>query len=216
MIKLIIKLIIRTGGNILKIYVDGSYKPSVNPDVAGWAFSAYNEYGALLHSSYGLVKNPVSRQIDGELQATLEALKWVQSNKEKYLPKGGKVVIFHDYEGIGRWARNEWKTNTDLTKRYKQSVNELMLDLISGEPSIEVLFSWVKGHSNNAGNDLVDRLAGQAVVDGFAKKEVSGKQQILVDKEEIEKILELLKYPMIVPNVLTAKEHLLDLLKKFD
>lgn len=216
MIKLIIKLIIRIGGNILKIYVDGSYKPSVNPDVSGWAFTAYNEYGALLHSSHGLVKNPVSRQIDGELQATLEALRWVQLTRERHLPTGGKVVIFHDYEGIGRWARNEWKTNTDLTKRYKESVNELMLDLISGDAQIEVLFSWVKGHSNNAGNDLVDRLAGQAVVDGVLKKEVLDKQQILVDKEEIEKILGLLKYPMIVPNVLTAKEHLLDLLKKFD
>ena len=200
----------------MKIYVDGSYKPSVNPHVAGWAFAAYNEDGVLLHSSYGIVGNPVSRQVDGELEATLEALKWVQSNKEKHLPTGGKVVIFHDYEGIGRWARNEWKTNKGLTKRYKESVNELMLDLISGDAQIEVLFSWVKGHSNNAGNDLVDRLAGQAVVNGFAKKEVPDKQQILVDKEEIEKILGLLKYPMIVPNVLTAKEHLIDLLKKFD
>ena len=216
MIKLIIRLIIRIGGNVLKIYVDGSYKPSVNPDVAGWAFAAYNKDGVLLHSSYGLVKNPVSRQIDGELQATLEALKWVKSNKEKHLPTGGKVIVFHDYEGIGRWARNEWKTNTELTKRYKESVNELMLDLISGDAQIEILFSWVKGHSNNAGNDLVDRLAGQAVVDGVVKKEVLDKQQILVDKEEIEKILGLLKYPMIVPNVLTAKEHLIDLLKKFD
>lgn len=200
----------------MKIYVDGSYKPSVNPNVAGWAFAAYNEDDVLLHSSYGIVGNPVSRQIDGELEAALEALKWVQSNKEKHLPTGGKVVIFHDYEGIGRWARNEWKTNTGLTKRYKESVNELMLDLISGDAQIETIFSWVKGHSNNAGNDLVDRLAGQAVADGFAKKEVPDKQQILVDKEKIEKVLQLLEYPMIVPNVLTAKEHLSDLLKKFD
>src|SRR5699024_2751641 len=124
--------------------------------------------------------------------------------------------IFHDYEGIGRWARNEWKTNTDLTKRYKESVNELMLDLVSEGSNIEILFSWVKGHSNNAVNDLVDRLAGEAVVNGVVKKDVLDKQQILVDKEEIEKILGLLKYPMIVANVLTAKEHLIDLLKKFD
>ena len=216
MIKLIIKLIIRIGGNVLKIYVDGSYKPSVNPGVAGWAFAAYNEDGVLLHSSYGLVKNPVSRQIDGELQATLEALRWVQSTRETHLPTGGKVVVFHDYEGIGRWARNEWKTNTDLTKRYKESVNALMLDLC---PEIEITFSWIKGHSNNVGNDWADELASQAVlesVDDFTKKKAPDKQQILVNKEEIEKILGLLKYPMIVPNVLTAKEHLIDLLKKFD
>ena len=200
----------------MKIYVDGSYKPSVNPGVAGWAFAAYNEDGVLLHSSYGLVKNPVSRQIDGELQATLEALRWVQSTRETHLPTGGKVVVFHDYEGIGRWARNEWKTNTDLTKRYKESVNALMLDLC---PEIEITFSWIKGHSNNVGNDWADELASQAVlesVDDFTKKKAPDKQQILVNKEEIEKILGLLKYPMIVPNVLTAKEHLIDLLKKFD
>lgn len=200
----------------MKIYVDGSYKPSVNPNVAGWGFVAYNENNVLWRTSYGVVENPASRQIDGELQATLEALKWVQSNKEKFFPTGGKVSIFHDYEGIGRWARNEWKTNTDLTKRYKETVNTLMLDLY---PEIDITFSWVKGHSNNAGNERADSLASQAVmesVDGSIEKEAPDKQQILVDKEEIEKILGLLEYPAIVPNVLTAKEHLLDLLGKFN
>lgn len=206
-------MIKKIGGNILKIYVDGSYKPSINPNVAGWGFVAYNWNGEdiLQHTSYGVVENPVSRQIDGELKATLEALKWVQSNKEKIFPTGGKVEIFHDYEGIGRWARNEWKTNTDLTKKYKESVNALMLDL---SPEVEITFSWIKGHSNNVGNDWADELASQAVLESV-KKEVPDKQQILVDKEKIEKILDLLKYPAIVPNVLTAKEHLLDLLKKF-
>lgn len=199
----------------MKIYVDGSYKQSVNPNVAGWAFAAFNENDILLRTAHGVVENPASRQIDGELEATLEALKWVQANKETYFPNGGKIEIFHDYEGIGKWARNEWKTNTNLTRGYRESVNMLMLSLISGNQKVETIFSWVKGHSSDAGNDLVDRLAGQAVVESVASS-VPVKQQILVDKEEIEKILGLLKYVAIVPNVLTAKEHLLDLLKKFN
>lgn len=203
----------------MKIYVDGSYKQSVNPNVAGWAFAAFDKNDVLLRTAHSVIENPASRQIDGELEATLEALKWVQANKETYFPNGGKVEIFHDYEGIGKWARNEWKTNTDLTKGYKESVNALMLSLISGSQKVETVFSWVKGHSKNAGNDLVDRLAGQAILESVVnptKEEAPAKQQILVDKEEIEKILGLLEYVAIVPNVLTAKEHLSDLLKKFN
>lgn len=199
----------------MKIFVDGSYKQSINPNVAGWAFAAFDENDVLLRTADGIIENPASRQIDGELEATLEALKWVKANKETYFPNGGKVEIFHDYEGIGKWARNEWKTNTNLTRGYKESVNMLMLSLISGNQKVETIFSWVKGHSKNAGNDLVDRLAGQAIVESVASS-VPVKEQILVDKEEIEKILGLLKYVAIVPNVLTAKEHLLDLLKKFN
>ena len=147
----------------MKIYVDGSYKQSVNPNVAGWAFAAFDENDVLLRTAHGVVKNPASRQIDGELEATLVALEWVYFHKERYFPNGGKVEILHDYEGIGKWARNEWKTNTDLTKGYKEIVNKLMLSLISGDQKVEITFSWVKGHSKNAGNELVDRLAGQAV-----------------------------------------------------
>lgn len=203
----------------MKIYVDGSYKQSVNPNVAGWAFAAFDENDVLLRTAHGVVENPASRQIDGELEATLEALEWVYFHKERYFPNGGKVEIFHDYEGIGKWARNEWKTNTDLTRGYKEIVNKLMLLLISGDQKVEITFSWVKGHSKNAGNDLVDRLAGQAILESVVnptKEESPAKQQILVDKEEIEKILRLLEYVAIVPNVLTAKEHLSDLLKKFN
>ena len=200
----------------MKIYVDGSYKQSVNPNVAGWAFAVFDVNDILLHSAYGVVKNPASRQIDGELEATLASLRWVQANR--YFPNGGKIEIFHDYEGIGKWARNEWKTNTDLTKGYKESVNQLMLSLASDQ-KVQTVFSWVKGHSKNAGNDLVDRLAGQAILESVVnpiQKESPAKEQILVDKEEIEKILGLLEYVAIVPNVLTAKERLSDLLKKFN
>ena len=203
----------------MKIYVDGSYKQSVNSNVAGWAFAAVHENDILLHTAHGVVENPASRQIDGELEATLEALRWVETNKETYFPSGGKVEIFHDYEGIGKWARNEWKTNTHLTKGYKESVNALMLALLTGDKKVEIIFSWVKGHSKNAGNDLVDKLAGQAIAESVGDTKLktdSNKEQVLVDKEELEKILALLEYNAIIPNVITAKEHLSDLLKKFN
>ena len=203
----------------MKIYVDGSYKQSVNPNVAGWAFAAFDENDILLRTAHSVVENPASRQIDGELEATLEALKWVKANKETYFPNGGKVEVFHDYEGIGKWARNEWKTNTDLTKGYKESVNALMLSLLTDDKKVETTFSWVKGHSKNAGNDLVDRLAGQAIVESVVNpklKTIPNKEQVLVDKEELEKILGLLEYTAIIPNIITAKERLQTLLKNFN
>lgn len=58
--------------------------------------------------------------------------------------------------GIKSWALGEWKTNIEITKKYKA-----FYDSIKDE--LKVTFVKVKAHSNDEYNDLADRLAKDAI-----------------------------------------------------
>ena len=140
-------------------FVDGSFNSSTG------------EYG------YGVViiedtKNPVEIQLNGkdknekylesmniagETLATKVAVSYAIANGYDHL------TIFHDYEGIGKWAMGEWKANKDVAKDYKE-----FCDNIRSE--IELQFVHVKGHSNNYYNDWVDALAKHALGIPLEKK----------------------------------------------
>ena len=59
---------------------------------------------------------------------------------------------------ISNWEKNNWKTsdkksvkNVDLWKKLKSLVN-----------SKQIIWHWIKGHSNDPMNDLADKLAKEA------------------------------------------------------
>ena len=62
--------------------------------------------------------------------------------------------IFHDYEGISKWATKEWKCKNQYTKAY--------LEFIDSNPGIVSEFIHVYGHTGNIYNELADKLAGEA------------------------------------------------------
>lgn len=84
------------------------------------------------------------RQIGGEIYAVVQAIRWCARHKIK------ECTIYHDYEGLARWALGEWKSNTPLTKRY--------VDFIRQAP---VRIHWVKvpAHTGLVWNELADKLA---------------------------------------------------------
>lgn len=167
---------------VIEIYTDGSYQPSVNPDVSGWGFvvAGKNVTGS------GVVEKPVSRNIDGELMAVKEALLWIQkqSGNQKY-------AIVYDYQGVGAWAKNEWKANTPLTQGYKDFVSNILMEFALR--GIKVSFIWVKGHSGNHYNDIADDLATGAVRkfsnEGIVKTTPSDLEEVS-ENEKISEILE--------------------------
>ena len=94
-----------------------------------------------------------------ELLAPIMALKKIKSKS--------KVIIFTDSiyvkngitDWIKKWEKNGWKNsnkkpvkNTDLWKK----LNELC-------QKNQVIWKWVKGHSNNKYNNLADELATKAI-----------------------------------------------------
>lgn len=148
----------------IKIHVDGSYQPKINSSVAGWGFciEGLQDSAVDIYQDSGVVHNPVSRQIDGEIQAVKEAIEWCKQNLDDL--ENTIITIYHDYEGLGKWADNLWKTNKPLTINYKTYISNARFS------GLRIYFKWEKGHDNNFYNDIADRLATTAVKETIQKQ----------------------------------------------
>ena len=89
----------------------------------------------------------MSRNIDGELEATVRALDWCQQHNQK-------AIICHDYEGVGRWATGEWKASSAVAKAYCERVQQQLAG---------VRFCKVSAHTGNRWNDRADELAKRGI-----------------------------------------------------
>lgn len=128
--------------NEVRVYVDGSFS-NANAH-AGWGFVAVKDNKEIFSAS-GVSKEPaLSRNIDGELQASIEAILWAE--KENI-----EITICHDYEGIGRWATGEWKANSEVAKQYVDFIRKHKVPH----------FVKVSAHSGNKWNDRADELASE-------------------------------------------------------
>ena len=99
-----------------------------------------------------------------------------------------KIKIYYDYEGIGKWAKQEWKANSEVAKMYLTKMKIYMT-------IIEIEFIKVKGHSNNKYNERADRLAKDALKNG-TKKISKGSSWITItffEKENLNKIMNKMK-----------------------
>lgn len=132
-------------GTVL-IYVDGSYIHSRSKR-AGWAWVAVRD-GTVIGQESGVTdKDALSRNIDGELEAAVRAMEWAHHH-------GHKAVIHHDYAGIAMWASGAWKVKAEVSMDYVDRIREIKR---------AVTFKKVAGHSGDKYNDMVDKLAGEAI-----------------------------------------------------
>lgn len=136
----------------LRVFVDGSFSPDYAR--AGWAFVAVED-GREIASERGVTAFPAeSRNIDGELLAAYRAMRWLKMN-------GRTGVICHDYEGVARWAKGEWKAKSHIAQRYIESVSELAKG---------VRFEKVEAHTGVRWNEEVDKRAKLAIAEAKAKE----------------------------------------------
>ena len=143
----------------IKIYTDGACVG--NPGPGGWAAIVLleNENKEL----FGGEKLTTNNRM--ELTAAIKALEYC-AELEKKQPSLKHIKIFTDStyvkDGItvwiNSWEKNNWKTadkknvkNVDLWKKLKE--------LTQSNP---IEWNWVKGHSDDPLNDLVDKLAKKA------------------------------------------------------
>jgi len=119
-----------------RIYTDGSCIG--NPGKGGWAFIFIKDNEEIHISDSD--KNTTNNRM--EMKAVIEGLKFL-SEKES-------CIIYSDSKLVINCATNKWKrkSNLDLWKEY---------DKVSYNKNIE--FIWVKGHSGNEYNELVDKMA---------------------------------------------------------
>ncbi|HPZ29791.1 MAG TPA: ribonuclease H family protein [Defluviitoga sp.] len=130
-------------------YVDGSYEHKTKIYGSGIVFLENDS-----KKTYSFAGNnpeyAKSRNIAGEISAAIYVMEYAESNKYE------KLIINHDYIGLEKWAKGDWKTNKKVTIAYKNCY-----DIFSKLLIIE--FVWVKSHSGDHYNDLADKLAKKAL-----------------------------------------------------
>ena len=123
------------------------------------------------------------RNITGEVLGAINAIDWAWKNGFE------TIVIFHDYEGISKWATGEWNANQPISRFYKIFINDK-------KEILNIEFIKAAGHSNNKYNDRVDALAKASVNDNKILKDTNGNNGYIINnisKDSIFCIIEELK-----------------------
>tara|TARA_B100000767_G_scaffold273290_1_gene303013 strand:+ start:1211 stop:1639 length:429 start_codon:yes stop_codon:yes gene_type:complete len=136
------------------IYTDGAC--SGNPGPGGWGAVIFDEKKRQQNIS-GKEKDTTNNRM--ELMAPIMALKKIKSKSD--------VVIFTDStyvkNGITEWIK-KWEKNGWISSNKKAVKNkDLWIKLNVLCQKNEVLWKWIKGHSNNKYNNLADELATEAI-----------------------------------------------------
>lgn len=137
----------------MKVYTDGAC--SGNPGPGGWAWAVPDGQWAA-----GSADHTTNQRM--EVQAVLEALTVLEGAVEVVSDSTYVVNCFNDrwYEG---WIKRGWRTAAKKPVA-NQDLWQPLIDLYQSR-SDEITFSWVKGHSGDEMNDLVDVLAVRAAAD---------------------------------------------------
>lgn len=136
-------------GEEIEIYTDGAC--SGNPGKGG--------YGVLL--KYKGVEKEISEGYELTTNNRMELLAVIVGLEN--LNKRSKVVIYTDSKYVSdainkKWLK-KWERENFLVKGVERVNVDLWLRLSKLIKEHDVRFEWVKGHSNNAGNERCDKLA---------------------------------------------------------
>ena len=67
-----------------------------------------------------------------------------------------EITLFYDYQGIEAWAVGDWKANLPYTQDYVKFYNKV-------KTAVNVNFVKVKAHTGIELNEVVDKLAKEAI-----------------------------------------------------
>ena len=156
--------------DIIKCYTDGSYHPKTGK--GAWACAIYTHRFLITSSGVGSAVQTTNQEM--ELRAMMECLRIVEMlQSPKAITRAiteaqPEYIIYSDSQyvlkGIQEWMKgwkcNGWKTTARSDVKHKalwMRIDETVSHLKG------VKFEWVKGHSKNEGNDLVDKLANSLI-----------------------------------------------------
>lgn len=138
---------------IVKAYVDGSYDHSIRM-YAGGAVMLYRGEEFYISESNNIEEMATMRNVAGELLGAVRAMEWYDDHLSE--TKAEKLVIYHDYEGIAKWATGAWKAKKEGTQAYVRIFNEFRL-------KFPIEFIKVAAHTGDKYNEIADQLAKKAL-----------------------------------------------------
>lgn len=138
---------------VVKAYVDGSYDHSIRM-YAGGAVILFAGEEYHISESNNLEAMATMRNVAGELLGAVRAMEWYNDHLAE--TKAEKLVIYHDYEGIAKWATGAWKANKEGTKEY--------VEIFHGfQDKFPIEFVKVAAHTGDKYNEIADQLAKKAL-----------------------------------------------------
>ena len=90
--------------------------------------------------------------VAGELEAAKYVMWYAVDKKIK------EITLFYDYKGIESWATGDWQANLPYTQDYVKFYNKVKL-------VVKVNFVKVKAHTGVELNEVVDKLAKDAIAE---------------------------------------------------
>ena len=138
----------------VRAYVDGSYDAATGRYSCGVVMIRTGADGSVktreLNAVYDDPEAAKQRNVAGEIMGAKTAIDFCIRNRIE------EVGIYHDYEGIGKWADGLWKAKNPLTQAYAQYVAK-------ARERMKIEFFKVPAHAGNKYNELADKLAKQAL-----------------------------------------------------
>ncbi len=135
-----------SANNVCTAYVDGSYQDGLKKYAFGCVFVLPD---GRIYLAFGNGDEPQSlqhRNVTGEMLGAMYAVRTAIKNGFQ------KLEICYDYQGIEKWVTGEWKSKTELTRKYAEAMRKWARD-------IDVIFTKVEAHANVRFNELADRTA---------------------------------------------------------
>lgn len=132
-------------------FIDGSFNPKNKVYGGGGILIDHLGNRYILFQSGNNPKMSEMRNVAGEIIGAELIIKMAVELGMK------KLTIFHDYEGIAKWATGKWKCNKSATRKYQTFVSRAF------KTGLKIHFQHVKAHSGILKNDEVDALAKKVV-----------------------------------------------------
>lgn len=144
---------------MLNIYTDGSCLG--NPGPGGWGVFIKHIPSSQSWEITGTEAMTTNNRM--ELQAAIEALKWL-STKQEYQNVTVHTDSNYVKQGITQWI-SSWKNKGWLNSQRQPVKNkDLWLELDSLNKQVKINWQWIKAHDGHSANEHVDRLAYQSAV----------------------------------------------------
>jgi len=142
---------VKEGQTLIRAYVDVSLDRRTRRYAGGVVILVGDEEIEI--SEMGNDKTLVSmHNVAGELLGAIKAMEWVANSGIE----NPQLVIYHDYEGIHKWASGDWKANKEGTQSYVKTYNRYA-------SIFDIRFVKVKAHSGDKYNEIADQLAKKAL-----------------------------------------------------
>lgn len=128
----------------IEIYTDGSCLG--NPGPGGWA--ALIHYDGKQKQFSGGEKESTNNRM--EMTAMIKALEWLNKNFKREKLGDAKIILYSDSNLLIQSLNLGWKRKANL---------DLWAKLDKSRAWLNIQWVWVKAHSTNKYNNIVDKLA---------------------------------------------------------